>query len=131
MLDWAVGQGMRLMNTCFQKRKSRLVTFRSGEADTIINYILVNNKYGSSANDVKVIQGEKIVSQHCHLLMEMVFKKKVRRKVKFRKKLKLRRLIDSEVKKEFAEANNSKCDGNEGWCGLKRKFLDIATKVCG
>ena len=38
---------------------------------------------------MKVILVEEIVSYHCLLLMDMVFKKKVRRKVKFRKKLKL------------------------------------------
>ena len=52
LLDWAVGKGLCLMNTCFQKRKSRLVTFRSGETETIIDYLLVNNKYRSSAKDV-------------------------------------------------------------------------------
>ena len=55
---------------------------------------------------MKVIPGEEIVSQHCLLLMDMVFKKKVRRKVKFRKKLKLCRLRESEVKEEFAEGVN-------------------------
>ena len=30
------------------------------------------------------------------------------------------------MKKEFAEGCNNKCDGNEDWCGLKRKFLDVA-----
>ena len=69
----------------------------------LIDYILVNNKYRSSAKDVKVIPGEEIVSQNCLLLMDMVFKKKVRRKVKFRKKLKLWRLRGSKVKEEFAE----------------------------
>ena len=44
LLDWSVGKGLRLMNTCFQKSKSRLVTFRSGETETMIDYILVNNK---------------------------------------------------------------------------------------
>ena len=43
LLDWAVGKGLHLMNTCFQKRKSWLITFRSGETETMINYILVNN----------------------------------------------------------------------------------------
>ena len=62
LLDWAVGKGLRLMNTCFQKRKSRLVTFRSGETETMIDYILVNNKYRSSVKDVKVIPGEEIVN---------------------------------------------------------------------
>ena len=43
LLDWAVGKGLRLMNNCFQKRKSQ--TFRSGETKAIIDYILVKNKY--------------------------------------------------------------------------------------
>ena len=62
-------------------------------------------------------------------MMDMVFKKKVRRKVKFRKKSKLRRLRESEVKKEFAEEVNNKCDGNKDLCGLKRKLLDVASEV--
>ena len=61
----------------------------------------------------KVIPGEEIMIQHCLLLMDMVFKKKVRRKVKFRKKLKLWRLRESEGKEEFAEGVTNKCDGNE------------------
>ena len=63
-------------------------TFRL-ETETMTDYILVNNKYRSSVTDVKVIPGEEIVSHQCLLLMDMVFKKKVRKKVKFRRKLKL------------------------------------------
>ena len=62
---------------------------------------------------VKVVPGEEIMIQHCLLLMDMVFKKKVRKKVKFRKKLKLWRLRESEGKEEFAEGVTNKCDGNE------------------
>ena len=109
-MDWAVGKGLSLINNCFQKRKSRLITFRSGETETMIDYILVNNKYRRSIKDVKVIPGEEIVSQYCLLLIDMVFKKKIRRKVKFRKKLKLWRLRESEVKEEFAEGVNNKCE---------------------
>ena len=80
---------------------------------------------------MKVIPGEEIVCQLCLLLMYMVLKKKVRRKVKFRKKLKLWWLRESEVKEEFAEGVNKNCDGNEDWCGLKRKLFDVASEVCG
>ena len=131
LLDRAVGKGLRLMNTCFQKRKSRLITFRSGETETMIDHILVNNKYRSSVKDVKVIPGVETVSQHCLPLMDMVSKKKIRKKVKLRKKLQLWRLRESEVKEEFAEGVNNECDGNEGWCGLKRMLLDVASEVCG
>ena len=61
----------------------------------------------------------------------MVFKKKVRRKVKFRKKLKLWRFKGSKLKEELAEGVNHNFDGNEDWCGLKRKLLDVAREVCG
>ena len=122
---------MHLMNTCFQKRKSCLITFRLDETETMIDYILVNNKYRSSVKNVKVIPGEEIVSQHGLVLMNMVFKKKVRRKTKFRKKLKLWRLRESEVKEEFVEGVDNKCDGNKDWYGLKRKLLDVASEVFG
>ena len=38
----------------------------------------MNNKYRRSVKDVKVIPGEEIVSQRYLLLIDMVFKKKVR-----------------------------------------------------
>ena len=91
----------------------------------------MNNKYRSSVKDVKVIPGEEIVSEHCLLLMDMVFRKKVRRKIKFRKKLKLWRLKESELKEEFANGVNNKCDGNEDWYDLKSKLLDVTSEVCG
>ena len=34
------------------------------------------------------------------------------------------------MKEEFAEGVNNKYDGNEDWCGLKRKLLDLASEVC-
>ena len=98
--------------------------------DYMTDYIFVNNNYRSSVKNVKVIPGEEMVSQHCLVSMDMVFEK-VRRKVKFRKKLKLWRLRESEVKEEFVEGVNNKCDGNEDWCGLKRKLLDVASEDCG
>ena len=88
------------MNTCSQKRKSWLITFRSVKTETMIDYFLVNNKY------MRVIPGEEM-SQHCLLVMDMVLKKKVRRKLKFRKKSKLWRLRESDVKEEFAKGISS------------------------
>ena len=60
-----------------------------------------------------------------------MFKKKFRRKIKFRKKLKLGRMIESEVKEEIAEEINNKCGGNKDGCGLKKKFLDVSSEVSG
>ena len=35
------------------------------------------------------------------------------------------------MKEEFADRVNNKCDGNEDWCSLKRKLLDVVSEVCG
>ena len=61
--------------------------------------------------------------------MDMVFRKKVKRKVKFRKKLKRWRLRQSELKEDDGVSN--KCDCNEDWYDLKSKLLDVASEVCG
>ena len=37
LLDGTVGKRLHLMNTCFQKRKSWLITFKVGETETMIN----------------------------------------------------------------------------------------------
>ena len=92
LLDLAVGKGLHLMNTCLQKRKSQLIILRLHETETVIDYILVNNRYRNSVKNVKVISGEETVNQHYLLSMDMVFEKKFQRKVKFIKKLKLWRL---------------------------------------
>ena len=97
----------------------------------MIDYALVNNKYRSSVKDVKAITGEETVSQYCLVCMDMMFKEKVKRKVNFRKTFEPRRLRESGVKEEFAKGVSNKCDGNEDWCGLKRKLLDVASEVCG
>ena len=108
-----------------------LITFISGETETMIDYILVNNKYRPSAKDMEIIPDEMIVRQHCLLLMNMVFRKKVRRKVKLRKRLKLWRLTDSQRwKKRLMKECTNKCDGNEDWSGLKEKLLDVAREIC-
>ena len=65
----------------------------------------MNNKYRGSVKDIKVIPGEEIVSQHCLLLIDMVFKR-------YWKKLKLWRLRESDVKEEFAKEFKNKYDGN-------------------
>ena len=54
-MNWAVGNWLRLTNTSFKKRKKQLITFSSGEVETLIDNNLVNSKYSSRVKDVKVI----------------------------------------------------------------------------
>ena len=45
-------------NTCFMKRVSQKVTFESGQASTVVDYVLVRKRDRASVRDVKVIPGE-------------------------------------------------------------------------
>ena len=58
-MNWAIGNWLRLTNTCFKKRKEQLITFSSGEVETLSDNNLVNSKYSSRVKDVKVILDKK------------------------------------------------------------------------
>ena len=45
LLTWAVGKGLHLMTTCCQRKKSQFITYRLGETETVIDYIIINNNY--------------------------------------------------------------------------------------
>ena len=38
LMNYGVGKGLCLINTCFQKRKSWLITFTLGAIETMIHY---------------------------------------------------------------------------------------------
>ena len=58
-IDWAAGIGLHLIRNCLEKRKSRLITLQSSAVETVIDYILVSNRYRSRVKDVKVIPQNK------------------------------------------------------------------------
>ena len=74
----AVGKALCLIDTCFGKRGSW--KFQSSNVEAVINYILVNSRYGIRVKKAKVIPSKKIVSQCCHLVMDVLFSKEVKRK---------------------------------------------------
>ena len=65
LLYQAVGKGLLLINTCFQKIKSWLIILIQCETETMTDYIVVNKKYRSTVKDVIVISGKEIVIHHC------------------------------------------------------------------
>ena len=94
---------------CFEKRKSRL------DIKTVIDYIVVNNRYRGSVKDAKAIGDEEVEGQHCPLAMDVLLSKEVKKK-KFRKKMKLLMLTKCAVKGMLAEkfiVYYERCYGNE------------------
>lgn len=64
ILDFATQYDMTIMNTFIQKADRHLVTYKSGEHETQIDYLVCDNGLRRSMKDCKVILGESVVSQH-------------------------------------------------------------------
>ena len=73
ILEYALAFDLLLGNTCFKKRDSHLITYKSGNAATQIDFILFRSAMPRLVTDVKVISGEEVALQHQLLVCDMRF----------------------------------------------------------
>ena len=66
ILEFATCFGLVVANTFFMKEMQKLVTYKSGEVKTVVDYVLARK---NDMKNVKVIPGEKGVSQHKQVVM--------------------------------------------------------------
>ena len=75
ILEYALAYDLFLGNTCFKKRDSHLITYRSGNTATQIDFMLFRKSLRKLVMDVKVIPGEEVALQHqllvCHMMIDM------------------------------------------------------------
>ena len=64
ILEYALAYDLFLGNTCFKKRDSHLITYRSGNTATQIDFMLFRKSLRKLVMDVKVIPGEEVALQH-------------------------------------------------------------------
>ncbi|KAK3566416.1 hypothetical protein QTP86_032264, partial [Hemibagrus guttatus] len=79
VVDFAKKMDMAVVNTYFQKREERRVTYKSGGRRTQVDYILCRRGNLKEISDCKVVVGESVARQHrmvvCRMTL-MVCKKK-------------------------------------------------------
>ena len=96
VLELADAHGMVVCNTLFQRKPERLITYRSGENMSMIDYVLVkawDRKYRKCVKNVKAIPG---MLQHSLVVMDVVSKEMGRRKTEmFVSRRKTRMLKDA------------------------------------
>ena len=64
VLNFALAYDLLIANIVFKKRESHLVTFRSGQHSSQIDFILARREDRRDCLDCKVIPGECVVPQH-------------------------------------------------------------------
>ena len=88
VLEFAQANGLVVGNTCFKKRDSHLVTYRSGSAETQIDYIRFRTSMHSTVQNVKVIPYEECAPKHELLVCDFKVSKPQVTKRKFEPRLK-------------------------------------------
>ena len=75
ILDFAMSYDLITMNTCFKKREEHLITFKSGQNKSQIDFFLTRRVDRLSCKDCKVIPGESLTTQHRVLVLDICIKK--------------------------------------------------------
>ena len=114
------------------------MTYESGGVRSTIDYLMMRKRDRVMVKNVKVINGEEVVSQHSLLVGDLTIRSTKKSKRKFVPKLKVWRLKEETVGIRFAElveagaSNVSDAVGvNNKWVGMKNVCLSAAAEVCG
>ena len=92
ILEYALAFDLLLGNIYFKKRDSHLITYKSGNTATQIDFILFRRTMRKLVTDVKVIPGEEVALQHQLLVCDMRIDVPPNSKRKFTPRLKVWKL---------------------------------------
>ena len=80
IFDFAVAYELVIVNPYFKKKEEYLVTFKSRNTMTKIDYFLMGANSRRLCKDCKVIPSECLTTQHRLLVMDVEIKSSIRRK---------------------------------------------------
>ena len=134
------GSDLFLGNTCFNKRDSHLITYRSGNTATQIDFMLFRKSLRKLVMDVKVIPGKEVALQHQLLVCDMMIDMPPQIKRKFTPRPKVWKLRDPQTCSRFQEVfkahvpaveTEAATTTEEIWAKLKTGLLKTTEEVCG
>ena len=140
ILEYALAYDMFLGNTCFKKCDSHLITYRSGNTATQIDFMLFRKSLRKLVMDVKVIPGEEVALQHQLLVCDMMIDMPPQIKRKLTPRPKVWRLRDPQTCSRFQEVfkahvptveTEAATTTEEIWAKLKTGLLKTTEEVCG
>ena len=127
ILESAESLDMAVVNTYYQKKDEHLITYKSGQHTTQIDYIMIRREDLRETRDCKVIPGEAVVAQHRLLCLVLKIKQEKKRRPKTRKRIKIWNLRGDKIK-EFQEKVREKQiteigKVDENWQTMKSTIL--------
>ena len=92
---------MRIMNTFYQKRRNRLLSYNSGGRESQIDYIMLRKEYAKECTNCIVLPQEAVTTQHPVLVAELDVKTTRQRRAEDRKQIRWWKLKDVKVRENF------------------------------
>ena len=143
LLEMAEGLDLFIANTNFQKKVQHLITYKSGQNESQIDFLITRKRDRRTIMDCKVIPGEPVIMQHRLLVMDLrmgkvrkkkrttvkkikVWKLKDEKKIEYKQKVRERR--EAWQQGEIPENGNSR---EAEWKEMKTILPEVATQVCG
>ena len=138
ILEFGDAVDMVVCNTLFKKEASKLVTYKSGGAESTIDYLMMRRRDRGEIRNVKVIPGEECVSQHRLVVGDLLPGGLRQNRRSYMKRLRVWKLKQEISRTEFAETLTSSTkqvseaiDVNAKWDTIKNVLLKSTEKVCG
>ncbi|KAG8235719.1 hypothetical protein J437_LFUL016354 [Ladona fulva] len=104
-MEHAVAYDLTIVNTCFRKGEGHLITYKSGDRVSQIDYILCWRKYLQEMRNCKVINGESLTKQHRLVVADCYIKAdtKVKHKNQRQQRIKWWKLKEEALRNKFKE----------------------------
>ena len=104
VIDFAVAFDLALINTFFEKKMNRLITYSSGGRESQIDLLLCKRDHLVEIRNCKVINGESVAAQHRMVVIDCLLRNcRKSKKAKMDPKIKWWKLKDTELRVLFKE----------------------------
>ena len=139
-LEYALAFDLLLGNTCFKKRDSHLIKYKSGNIAMQTDFILFRRTMCKLFTEVKVIPGKEEALQHQLLVCDMRIEVPPKSKRKFTPRLKVWKLKDPQTSNHFQVVFNLHVSTSAGvtdaatediWNNIKTGLLKTSEELCG
>ena len=141
LLDFALSYEMKIINTMFIKAENHLITYKSGQVFSQIDYMLVRKEFAVEVRNCKTLPYEQVTSQHRTLMTDI----RVRAKKKWNRRKPIGKvcwwkLKDIEKREAFVnrvreqltdvELDNIQ-DIDHTWCVIADIIRTTGIEICG
>ncbi|XP_039281823.1 uncharacterized protein LOC120350854 [Nilaparvata lugens] len=138
ILDLCALNNMIVANSYYNHKRIHKITFKSAQGSSLIDYFLVPKELKSSINDVKVIRGAELSTDHYLLVADTAFAKNRNGKRSSYQRVKWELLNDEAIARQYQEKIEMKLQAplngedevESRWSRLKAAIVDSSREVC-